>query len=56
MIPVRWDNVSGPDVYYGDKLTVIYFETDDNQYGRITFDNFDAIKVCRGESLRSVAS
>jgi len=51
IIPVRADYVLGPDVYYRDKLSGIYFETDDNQYGRITFDNLDAIKVCRGESL-----
>jgi hypothetical protein len=51
IIPVKPDYVLSPDVFYGDKLTGIYFETDDEQYGRITFDNLDAIKICRGENL-----
>jgi hypothetical protein len=51
VIPILADRVLSPDVYYGDELTGIYFQTEDDQFGRITFDNLDAIKVCRGENL-----
>ncbi len=50
-IPVEADSVLSPDVYYGDKLTGIYFHTSDDQFGRITFNNLDAIKICRGEMM-----
>jgi hypothetical protein len=50
-IPVLADYVLSPDVYYGDNITGIYFQTEDDQFGRITFTNLDAIKVCRGENL-----
>jgi len=50
IIPVLADNVLSPDVFYGDD-TGIYFQTADDQFGRITFDNLDAIKICRGENL-----
>jgi len=33
----------------GKTITGIYFLTKDNEFGRITFDGLDAIKVCRGE-------
>lgn len=51
VIPVLSDYVLAPDIYYGDDITGIYFRTSDNQFGRITFDNLDAIKICRGENL-----
>ena len=51
LIPVLADTISTPDVYYGDTLTGIYFATEDEQFGRITFENLDALKVCRGEDL-----
>ncbi len=51
IIPVIADFVLSPDVFYGDQLTGIYFQTQDERYGRITFENLDALKVCRGESL-----
>lgn len=51
MIPVLADNVLTPNLYYGIPYTGIYFRTDDGQYGRITFKNLDAIKICRGEIL-----
>jgi hypothetical protein len=51
IIPVLADYILSPDVYYGDEFTGIYFQTEDEQYGRITFENLDAIKVCRGENL-----
>ena len=51
IIPVVADFVLSPDVLYSDELTGIYFQTEDEQYGRITFENLDALKVCRGENL-----
>lgn len=51
IIPVIADFVLSPDVFYGDELTGIYFQTQDEQYGRITFENLDALKICRGEYL-----
>lgn len=51
IIPIVAETVLTPDVLYGDQLTGIYFETEDEQYGRITFENLDALKICRGEVL-----
>lgn len=51
IIPVVADFVLSPDVYYGNELTGIYFQTEDEQFGRITFENLDALKICRGELL-----
>jgi hypothetical protein len=51
IIPVLSDYVLSPEVYYGDKHRGIYFQTEDEQFGRITFNNLDAIKICRGENL-----
>ena len=52
-IPVVADYVLSPDILYSSKPLedAIYFTTEDDQYGRITFDNLDAIKVCRGEYI-----
>ena len=50
-IPIIADSVLSPDVYYGDGTTGIYFQTYDDQFGRITFNNLDAIKICRGEMM-----
>ena len=50
IIPVWADSVLSPDFYYGD-YTGIYFETTDDESGRITFSNLDAVKICRGENL-----
>ena len=50
-ISVIADAVLSPDVYYGDGITGIYFETEDEKFGRITFQNLDAIKICRGELM-----
>ena len=49
-IPVIADSVLSPDFFYGDN-TGIYFVTDDDQYGRITFENLDSVKICRGEVM-----
>jgi hypothetical protein len=51
VIAVLSDYVLTPDIYYGEDITGIYFQTSDDQFGRITFDNLDAIKICRGENL-----
>lgn len=51
IIPVIADFVLSPDILYSDELTGIYFETEDEEYGRITFENLDALKICRGENL-----
>lgn len=51
IIPVIADSVLSPDIYYGNDITGIYFSTHDDQFGRITFDKFDAIKICRGEMM-----
>lgn len=50
-IPVIADVVLSPEVYYGDDTTAICFTTQDDNFGRITFNNLDAIKVCRGEMM-----
>lgn len=50
-IPIKPDPISRPEVYYGEPMTAICFSTDDDEYGRITFENLDAIKVSRGENL-----
>lgn len=49
--PINADFVLSPQVHYGESLTGIYFTTDDEQYGRVTFENLDTIKISRGEYL-----
>ena len=51
IIPVIADFVLSPDILFSNELTGIYFQTEDEQFGRITFENLDALKVCRGENL-----
>ncbi|MCR9016018.1 hypothetical protein [Aquiflexum gelatinilyticum] len=51
IIPVVADFVLSPDVLYSEELTGIYFQTGDGQFGRITFENLDALKISRGENL-----
>jgi hypothetical protein len=48
-VPVKADLVLSPQLCYGEPLTAIYFITDDEKYGRITFEKLDSIKVSRGE-------
>jgi len=54
-IPVQADFVLSPIVIYDSHdskmVTGIYFRTEDDTFGRITFNGLDAIKVCRGESM-----
>lgn len=47
-IPIEADLVLSPELYLGD-LTGIYFRTEDDAYGRITFDKLDSIKLSGGE-------
>ena len=49
-IPVIADSVLSPEFFYGDG-TGIYFVTGDDQYGRITFENLESVKICRGEVM-----
>ena len=49
-IPIVADNVLSPQVHYGsvhhnEPVTGIYFNTQDELYGRITFENFDSLKI-----------
>lgn len=48
-IPVIADYVLSPIVIYREEFTSINFETEDEEFGRITIQNMDAIKICRGE-------
>ena len=48
-IPIEADSVLSPQIYYGDPLPAIYFDTSDEKYGRITFEKLDSLKVSRGE-------
>lgn len=48
-VPVDADSVDSPKVVYGEDGAVILFTTEDEKYGRITFEGFDSLKVCRGE-------
>jgi hypothetical protein len=49
-IPVITDMVLSPDIFYSDGAG-IYFKTENNKFGRITFENLDSIKICRGEYM-----
>lgn len=49
-IPVIADSVLSPDFLYGDQAG-IYFVTCEDRHGRITFENLDAVKICRGEVM-----
>jgi len=51
-IPIDADIVEKPFFYYiEDEKTSIHFETEYEQFGRITFSNLDSVKICRGEFL-----
>lgn len=51
LIPIDNNYVLSPTVIYDDELTGIYFDTNDDLYGRITFNHLDSIKISRGEYL-----
>jgi len=49
-IPLIRDNVLSPEVHYSpDLLHAIYIVTEDDTFGRITFESMDSIRICRGE-------
>jgi hypothetical protein len=48
-VSVEADSVDSPSVIYDAWYTCILFNTDDGKFGRVTFDNLDAIRICRGE-------
>jgi hypothetical protein len=50
-IPIIADSVLSPELYYGGEYTGIYFITDNEKHGRITFENMDSIRICRGEVM-----
>jgi hypothetical protein len=49
VVPVEADSIDGPIVSYGDGPTSINFVTSDAQWGRVTFEKLDSIRVARGE-------
>lgn len=48
-VPLTADLVDCPIVQYGGAITAIHFTTDKGQWGRITFERLDSLKVSRGE-------
>jgi hypothetical protein len=50
-IPIIADSVLSPELYCGKEYTGIYFLTNNEKYGRITFEHIDSIKFCRGEMM-----
>ncbi|MFU1857341.1 hypothetical protein ACK8HY_10010 [Sphingobacterium sp. NGMCC 1.201703] len=48
-VPITADLVLSPTVLYDENGTSICFETEDEQFGRITIQKMDGIKICRGE-------
>jgi len=48
-VPLVADLVLSPTVLYDDNGTSICFETEDEQFGRITIQKMDGIRICRGE-------
>ena len=50
-IPVIADSVLPPEIYYDGYHAELYFVTEDDKFGRITFEKIDSIKVCRGEYM-----
>src|SRR3990172_10528844 len=54
-VPLRADPVASPEVRYAcgpDQFTMLAFlEDEPDNWGRVTFEGFDAIRCCRGEHL-----
>ena len=48
-VPVEADSIDSPIVQYGGDASAIHFTTTDHQWGRVTFERLDSIKVSRGE-------
>ena len=49
VVPLNADSVEAPVIQYGGGLTAINFITDDERWGRVTFEGLDSFKVSRGE-------
>lgn len=49
-VEVKADLVLSPVVHYGEPFTSLLFPIEDGGEGRITFENLDALSVCRGEA------
>lgn len=54
--PITANSVDWPIVEYGGRLNALRFPLDDSEdenlgWGRITFEKFDALRVCRGEYM-----
>ena len=50
-IPIENDYVERPTIIYSEELHSICFLTEDEKYGRITFEKLDSLRVARGEHL-----
>jgi hypothetical protein len=48
-VPIDAESVSSPTVQYGEEMKAIHFLTEGNQWGRVTFERLDSLKVSRGE-------
>lgn len=48
-VQVEADPVLSPTVVYGEPMTAIFFEDENGRNCRITFENLDSIRICRGE-------
>lgn len=52
-VPVKAHYVDSPVVHYGEfpalNFTLADDDIDNPNWGRITFDKFDALRICRGE-------
>ena len=49
-VPVIADSIDSPIVHYGGDVTAIHFTTQDEQWGRVTFERLDSIRISRGEA------
>src|SRR4051812_6175863 len=51
-IPYEPDSVLGPEINYGaGPPTAVYYQTEEDDWVRVTFEKLDALRVCRGEYL-----
>lgn len=48
-VPLKADSVERAIVSYGIGPAAINFLVDDGRWGRVTFENLDSLRVCRGE-------
>jgi len=50
-IPVITDSVLSPNFFYGNHTGIYFITSPNDKHGRITFENLDAVKICRGEMM-----